>query len=159
MLQVPTKKLTRHSTLPKYGSAGAIGADLFADFTDDVGSVYVLAPGERRLFKTGIAMAIPEGYYGRVAPRSGLAVKQGIMVLAGVIDSDYRGEIGVILFNSGFIHNKPSGTIVPADDVIIKHGDRIAQIIFERADVAHLKVVDELEDTARDAGGFGSTGV
>ena len=147
MLQVPTKKLTRHSTLPKYGSAGAIGADLFADFTDDVGSVYVLAPGERRLFKTGIAMAIPSTHYGRIAPRSGLAYKEGIDVLAGVIDSDYRGNIGVILLNTG------------DEQVFIKHGDRIAQIIFERADVAHLKVVDELEDTTRDAGGFGSTGV
>ena len=92
-------------------------------------------------------MAIPEGHYGRVAPRSGLAVKNFIDVGAGVIDCDYRGALGVVLFNHS------------ADDFHIKPGDRIAQLIIEKISTPDVVEVDDLDETARGAGGFGSTGV
>lgn len=103
--------------------------------------------GKRALIKTGVRASIKYGRYGRIAPRSGLAYKNGIDVLAGVIDSDYRGDIGVILLNTG------------DSDFVIKDGDRIAQIIIEKIDVSLLSVVKDLSDTDRGEGGFGSTGV
>lgn len=106
---------------------------------------YTLKPGERKLFKTGLYMAIPNGLYGRIAPRSGLAYKNGIDVMAGVIDEDYRGEIGVILINLG------------QEDKQINVGDKIAQMIFENYTRCDFTVVDELDDTNRGIGGFGST--
>lgn len=152
MLHIPTKKLTEYAIIPSYGSDGAIGADLYADLSNDpdeygnTGSLWLLPSGRHKLFKTGIAMAIPVTHYGRIAPRSGLAYKKGIDVLGGVIDSDYRGELGVILLNAS------------SEDVVIQHGDRIAQIIFTRADVGAFGEVDELPDSVRGAGAFGSTG-
>ena len=101
----------------------------------------------RVLLKTDIAIAVPSGTYGRVAPRSGLALKNGIDTGAGVIDEDYRGNVGVILFN----HTDTDFTVAA--------GDRIAQLILEAIQTPAVEVVDELEDTARGAGGFGSTGV
>lgn len=92
-------------------------------------------------------MSLPFGQYGRIAPRSGLAYKNGIDVLAGVIDADYRGDVGVILLNTG------------DSDFIIKDGDRIAQIIIEKIDMCELIVVEDLGITDRGEGGFGSTGV
>lgn len=131
---------------PAYGSAGAAGLDLRACLPEDDVSL-TLAPGARVLVPTGLAVAVPEGHYGRVAPRSGLALKQGVDVLAGVIDGDYRGEVGVLVLNTG---DAP---------VVVCHGDRIAQLIVERISRPRPVAVDRLEDSARGAGGFGSTGV
>lgn len=138
------KRLDPYATIPTYGSKGAIGLDLYA--YNPVWKVFI-DPGQRMLVKTGISIAVPEGYYGRVAPRSGLALKAGIDVLAGVIDSDYRGEVGVVLINhSNFIFE-------------IKNGDRIAQLILERADRLAPIETNALPDTERGSDGYGSTGV
>ena len=95
---------------------------------------------------TGVAIAIPPPYYGRVAPRSGLAVKKGIDVLAGVIDAGYRGEVGVVLQN------------LSSEDYLFKKGDRVAQLILEQSNSIAWVELDELEDSTRSDGGFGSTG-
>ena len=107
---------------------------------------FTLKPGERRLIPTGLAFEIPPGYYGRVAPRSGLAVRHGIHTLAGVIDSDFRGECQVLLINLG---DQPMS---------FDAGERIAQLIVERAATCSYGWAEELSDTARASGGFGSTG-
>lgn len=134
---------------PTYGSFEAIGLDLRLDLgAPDAPPVPIHPRGMRRM-PTGLVVAIPAGHYGRIAPRSGLAVKHGIDVLAGVIDSDYRGEIQVILIN----HSDQT--------VHFRHGDRIAQLILEKATRPKLVAVDRIEDlgnTERGAGGFGSTG-
>lgn len=122
-----------------HGSQNAAGYDLYS--TEE----YTLKPLERKLFKTGLKMAIPVGLYGRIAPRSGLAYKRGIDVMAGVIDSDYRGEIGVILINFGQEEKKFS------------IGDAIAQIIFEHYTPATFVRKENLDETVRGEGGFGST--
>ena len=142
------KKLSDKAVIPNKGSVGAAGYDLYTTES------YELKPGERKAFKTDIALAIPEGFYGRVAPRSGLAVKYGIDVLAGVIDSDYRGEILIALNNLG---DKP--VKLP----IIKDGKEtaIAQIIIEGCGTAvgGFIEVDDLNSTQRGVGGFGSTDI
>lgn len=140
------QKLNEHATLPTYGSSGAAGMDLYANFSAEGIGMGSIAPGERRLIKTGIAIAIPRGHYARVAPRSGLAFKNGIAVMAGVIDEDYRGEVGVILINHG------------TEDFVVKHGDRIAQLIIEKYTPCLPIEVSSLDDTTRGVGGFGSTG-
>lgn len=140
------KKLNEFAVTPSYGSAGAAGLDLAANLAEMKGRLYALQPGERKLFKTGISISIPAGHYARVAPRSGLALKSGIDVLAGVIDEDYRGEVGVILLNTG---NEP---------FVVSHGDRIAQLIIEQYTPCLPILVDELDATNRGGGGFGSTG-
>jgi deoxyuridine 5'-triphosphate nucleotidohydrolase len=99
------------------------------------------------MLKTDIAIAVPLGTYGRVAPRSGLALKHGIDVGAGVIDEDYRGNVGVILFNHSDV------------DFIVAAGDRVAQLILEKIETPDVEVVDDLSETVRGGGGFGSTGV
>lgn len=155
------KKLLPHAMLPTTGSASAAGYDLYASF-EKAGDSVVLYPGQRRTIRTGIAVAlvweeiqgdqyfdgvVSAGHYLRVAPRSGLAVKQGIDVLAGVVDLDYRGEVMVALLNTG---DQP---------VTINQGDRIAQLIVES--IAHPEIVetwDELPKTERGDAGFGSTG-
>ena len=131
-------KLNESATLPTKGSAKAAGYDLSSI------DGYTLQPGERRLFKTGLSFEIPEGMYGRIAPRSGLAFKRGIDVLAGVIDEDYRGEVGVILINLG---RNPETFVAK---------DKIAQIIFEFYNDVDI-IEGELENSERGAGGFGST--
>jgi dUTP pyrophosphatase len=140
------KKLSEKAVIPTKGSSGAAGYDLYTTES------YELKPGERKSFKTDVAIAIPEGFYGRVAPRSGLAVKHGIDVLAGVIDSDYRGEILVALIN---LSDTP--ILLP----IIKDGKEtaVAQIIFESCAtvVNGFSVVDDLTDTQRGTNGFGSS--
>lgn len=140
------KKLTDTATIPSKGSTGAAGYDLYAIES------HTLAPGERKAFKTGISLAIPYGVYGRVAPRSGLAVKHGIDVLAGVIDSDYRGEILVALINLGSD---------PITLPIVKDGKEtaIAQIIFESYSNYQFKETENLDSTERGEGGFGSSDV
>lgn len=142
------KRIGEHDLpLPSRATAFSAGFDLRARL--GVGEMCVLDAGERRLIHTGFAAQIPAGWCGLVCPRSGMALR-GITVLnaPGVIDSDYRGEIGVILVNHGSF---PRG---------ILHGDRIAQLVLvPGATVAVLEEVSELDDTARSAGGFGSTGV
>lgn len=137
------KKLSENATLPKKGSAQAAGFDLFA--AEDS----VIAAGGKGIAKTNIAIKMPRGYYGRVAPRSGLAWKKHLDVGAGVIDEDYRGDVGVVLFN----HAK--------EDFEVKKGDRVAQLILEKyaVEVDEVEEVNELDETDRGAGGFGSTGV
>lgn len=146
MPKVMFQQLSQGAFLPTYGSPDAIGVDLYAALS--MGE-HTLWPGERILIKIGIAVAIPEGFYGRIAPRSGSAFKAGIDVLAGVIDPDYRDEIGVLLIN----HGKECYAVRP--------GDRIAQMIFERADRLTPEWVGTvgLPSTVRGKGGFGSTGV
>jgi len=132
------KRLHELAMVPTKGTEGAAGYDFYS--LED----YELKPLERKLFKTGWAMAIPVGKYGRIAPRSGLAFKYGVDVLAGVIDSDYRNEVGVILINLG------------ESSYTVKVGDRISQIIFESYDNYTFEEVDDLTETNR-SGGFGST--
>lgn len=134
------QKLDPNAKLPTRGSEDAIGVDLYA--LEDT----VVMWGDVTKVRTGIAVAIPPGYYGRVAPRSGLAAKNGIDVLAGVIDADYRGELVVLLTT----HREAR--------LRIEAGERVAQLILERADIPVMAVTDQLDDTARGAGGFGSTG-
>lgn len=141
ILQINVKKLSENATIPTQGTSFAAGYDLYA--AEDA----VVVCGTRKLIKTNVSMEITPGYYGRIAPRSGLAYKNGIDVLAGVIDSDYRGDIGVILYNTD-----------KNIDFTVKKGDRIAQIIFEACYTATLNNVDNLDNTLRQAGGFGSTG-
>lgn len=141
---VPVKLLDPRAKLPAYGSASAAGADLYA-LTD--GPVTV-APGESVKLRTGLAVAIPQGYVGLVFARSGLACKGGLAPAnkVGVIDADYRGELMV------FLHNHGSQTQTVED------GDRIAQLMIVPYLTAQFAPADELEDTERGAGGFGSTG-
>jgi dUTP pyrophosphatase len=135
------KKLTEAAIIPTRGHETDAGLDLYS-LKD-----YELYPRNRMLIQTGISLEIPEGYYGRVAPRSGLAVKHGIDVFAGVIDSSYRGELMVLLYNSN-----------ETETFLIKKEDRIAQLIIEKHYNFPIEVVDELGDTNRGSGGFGSTG-
>lgn len=131
--------------LPSYATIGSAGADLRAA----VGTPLVIQPGERALVPTGIAMALPANHEGQVRPRSGLAVKFGLTVLnaPGTIDADYRGEIMVPLINLG------------REEFVVEHGLRIAQLVVAPFYQADFHVVDDLDDTARGDGGFGSTGL
>lgn len=127
--------------MPVRGSEGAAGFDLASAY--DV----VIPAGGKGLVKTDLAIAIPMNTYARIAPRSGLAVKKFIDTGAGVVDYDYRGNVGVVLFNHG------------AEDFEVKRGDRVAQLILERISMAPCVEVQELDATTRGVGGFGSTGV
>lgn len=139
-MNIDIKILNDAAMLPARAKPSDAGADLFSTHDD------AIAPGQRRLIKTGIAVAIPEGHYGRIAPRSGLAWKRGIDVMAGVIDAGYRDELGVVLINL-------------SDEVFnIKRGDRIAQLIIEKCEEVKWNVVGELPESVRGEGGFGSTG-
>lgn len=131
--------------LPAYETEASAGIDIRADLDEP----FSLQPLERTLIKTGLFLEIPKGYEAQVRPRSGLALKNGLTVLnaPGTIDADYRGEIGVILVN---LSQKP---------YVIEDGERIAQIVFARFEQAELVEVNELSETNRGAGGFGSTGV
>ncbi len=130
--------------LPGYATELSAGVDLLAAVEAEV----ILAPGERRLIPSGIAIALPAGVEAQVRPRSGLALKHGITVLnaPGTIDADYRGELGVILINLG------------QEPFTIRRGDRIAQLVIASHAQARWRVVEALDDSARGAGGFGSTG-
>lgn len=140
-MKIEIKKLSKNAVVPTQGSEYAAGYDLYA------AEEGVVLAECRLLVKTNIAVSIPEGYYGRIAPRSGLAYKSGIDILAGVIDADYRGDIGVILYNTDI------------KDFEFKKGDRIAQLIIEKCHNVEWQEVNELEDSVRSDGGFGSTGV
>ncbi len=132
--------------LPSYESAGAAGADVRANLPD--GMSVALQPGERALVPTGLRIEIPQGFEVQVRPRSGLALKHGITLpnTPGTIDSDYRGPLGVIVLNAG------------QQAFEITHGERIAQLIVAPVVQATFEAVETLSDTARGAGGFGSTG-
>jgi dUTP pyrophosphatase len=140
MAYLLVKRLTDKAKIPTKGSAYAAGYDLYA-----AEGATVLANG-RQLIKTGLAMTVPSGHYGRIAPRSGLAVNYGIGVGAGVIDEDFLGEIKILLMNHG------------NNDLLVKEGDRIAQLIIEKISLPEVKEVNELGNTTRGSGGFGSTG-
>jgi dUTP pyrophosphatase len=130
--------------LPAYETPGSAGLDLRAAVPE--GEPMVLAPGARAMVPTGLAFAIPLGFEGQIRSRSGLAVKAGITCLTGTIDSDYRGEIKVVLINLG------------QDDFVIARGERVAQMIIAPVAQARIIEVESLDETARGAGGFGSTG-
>lgn len=136
-------KLAPGAILPEYQTEGSAGFDLHSNMERGIG----LLPGQRALISTGLFMAIPEGYELQIRPRSGIALKKGLTVLntPGTIDSDYRGEIGVILINTG------------VENVIIMPKDRIAQGILKQVEHADFQIVEELNETNR-GGGFGSTG-
>ena len=135
------KRLDPKATLPTRGSHASAGLDLYS--IEDIS----IGPKQRILARTGLAVAVPQGFYGRVAPRSGLAVKNGLDVLAGVIDSDYRGELCCALLNTG-------------DETIeLQQGSRLCQLIIEQIITPTPEWADDLEETSRGAGGFGSTGI
>ena len=135
------KRLFDHGLpVPSRGSEFAVGLDLQA------GEAAVIDPRKRQLIKTGFAVQLPDGHYGRIAPRSGLAYKHGIDVLAGVIDIDYRGDVGVIILNTS---DQP---------FTINVGDKIAQLIVEACSYPDVKEVEDLPETMRGQGGYGSTG-
>lgn len=131
--------------LPSYMSKGAAGMDLYANVQEDI----MIRHGEIKLIPTGIKIALPEGYEAQVRPRSGLAIKEGITILntPGTIDSDYRGEISVILANFG------------TKGFVIKRGDRIAQMVINKYEHIKWSECDELDETERGEGGFGHSGV
>ena len=135
------QKLNNNAALPKRSTDGAAGYDLCA--SQDC----TIPAGGKGLVKTGLSISFPTGLYARIAPRSGLALKKFIDVGAGVVDGDYRGEVGVVLFNHG------------DQDFEVKMGDRIAQLILEKIDTPPVEEVQGLDDTVRGSGGFGSTGV
>ena len=141
-MNVMIKKLQEDALLPQYGSADAAGADLCS--IEEV----TIAPGETKLIHTGLAMAIPQGYGGFIFARSGLATKRGLAPAnkVGVIDADYRGEVMVSLYNQS-----------SAEQTILK-GERIAQLVFLPCPQADFELCNDLDDTARGSGGFGSTG-
>jgi dUTP pyrophosphatase len=138
---VKVKRIHPAAALPERGTNWSAGADLTCV------EAFTLAPGERRLVPTGLVIEIPPGWYGRIAPRSGMAVRHGVDTMAGVMDSDYRGELMVLLINLG---DAP---------VSFSAGDRIAQLIIEHAAVCDYVWDDELSGTRRGDGGFGSTGI
>jgi len=145
-LKIEVLRTNKELPLPTYQTADSAGVDLYANIEDEV---IIPCSGGRSLIPAGIKMQIPQGYEMQIRPRSGLALKYGVSVLntPGTIDSDYRGEIGVVLINHG---NTP---------FVVRSGDRIAQAIFNKVQQATLVEVDELAETARGNNGFGSTGL
>jgi dUTP pyrophosphatase len=144
MREVKVRCVASSGMLPIYISTGSAGADLQAD----IENVLTLKPGERALVPTGLRLEIPAGYEAQVRPRSGLAAGQGVTVLnsPGTIDADYRGEVKVLLINLG------------TDPYILHRGERIAQIIFSPVSRAVFVTVEQIAETERGEGGFGSTG-
>ena len=139
-MSLGVKKLTYDSIIPTRGSSGSVGYDLYSNME------CVIRAAERGCVSTGITIVLPPGVYGRVAPRSGLAVKNGIQIGAGVIDPDYTGEVKVVLFNHG------------DKDFDVKKGDRIAQLVLEKCETPPIEEISIIEDTERGSSGFGSTG-
>ena len=133
-----------HQQLPAYATPQSAGMDLRANLSEPI----TLHPMERRLIPTGLHIALPEGYEAQVRPRSGLALKHGLTVLntPGTIDADYRGEIGVVLIN------------LSQEDFVINDGERIAQMVIARHEHVEWEEVEQLDESIRGAGGFGSTG-
>jgi dUTP pyrophosphatase len=142
-VEISIRRLDPELPLPSYAHPGDAGADLYA--REDV----TLAPGERRLVPTGIALALPEGYVALVHPRSGLAHRAGLSIVnaPGTIDAGYRGEVQVCLVN-----------LDPATPIELRRGDRIAQLVIQQFETATFVEADDLPDSSRGAGGYGSTG-
>ena len=143
MTEISILRLDPGLPLPSYAHLGDAGADLYA--REDVS----LKPGERRLVPTGVALALPDGYVALVHPRSGLAHRSGLSIVnaPGTIDAGYRGEVQVCLVN-----------LDPATPIELRRGDRIAQLVIQRFETATFVEVDDLPDSSRGAGGYGSTG-
>lgn len=141
---VPIKRLDPHVELPTYAYEGDAGLDLRA--AEDV----TLNPFERKLISTGLAIALPDGFAGFVQPRSGLAIKQGLSIVntPGLIDAHYRGELKIIAIN-----------LDPHDPIVVKRGDRIAQLVIQAVPAVTLVEVEQLDKTDRGEGGFGSSGL
>lgn len=142
-LEIAVQQLDPDLPLPAYAHPGDAGADLVS--TVDV----TLAPGERALVPTGIAIALPDGYVALIHPRSGLAARHGLSIVntPGTVDAGYRGEIKVLLIN----HD-------PVEEIVLRRGDRIAQLVVQRYERAAFVAVDTLPDSVRGGGGYGSTG-
>ncbi|KAI8352574.1 dUTP diphosphatase [Mortierella sp. GBAus27b] len=134
------KRMSEKARIPTRGSKQAAGFDLYS------AKAMIIPAKSRDVVPTDLKIALPEGTYGRVAPRSGLAVKHFIDVGAGVVDADYRGELGIVLFNFG------------EKEFAIKEGDRIAQLVIEKIHMCDAEEVEDLDTTERGSGGFGSTG-
>lgn len=146
MLEIKVKKLdNKIEKLPKYETEGSAGFDLRARIDEDI----VIKAGEVKLIKTGLAFELPKGYEGQIRSRSGLALKNNLFVLnsPGTLDSDYRGEICIILANFG------------KNDFVVTDGMRLAQMVISKYEKVEIKEVSELSDTKRGTGGFGSTGI
>jgi len=139
-LTLQIKKLDEEAIVPSKANSSDAGFDLYSTLDT------IIKPDSRKVINTGISIAIPKGHAGLIWPRSGMAVKQGIDVFAGVVDSGYRGEVMVCLYNSS---DSPVG---------ITKGDRIAQILIQPVPLMRIKEVDDLDDTSRGSGGFGSSG-
>lgn len=140
-MNISIKRLSKNATLPNYAHPGDAGMDVYA------AREVKIQPGLREVIPTGIAMEIPEGYVGLVWDKSGRAVKDGLKVMAGVIDAGYRGEVGIVLLN------------VSEDDITIAAGEKIAQILIQPVISPTLVEVEELSDAQRGENGFGSTGI
>ena len=143
MVKIKVQKIKGNAIIPKYAHEGDAGVDLYS--TEE----YLLKPGDMVLVSTGIKVAIPKGYEGQIRPKSGLALKHGLSVVntPGTIDSGYRGEVGIILINLGKKEYK------------IEAGKKVAQLIVNRVEEATFEEVKELDETSRNEGGFGSTGL
>ena len=143
MVSIDIKLLDKSLPVPEYAHKGDAGMDLYSsiDFT--------LKPLERKLVPTGIKVSIPEGYAGFIQPRSGLAIKKGLGLVntPGLIDSGYRGEINAILIN-----------LDSKNDIQIRHGEKICQLVIQKIENADLNITEDLDETSRGEGGFGSTG-
>jgi len=140
MVEVKIKKLKENAVVPSYGREGDAAMDLFS--CED----YVVPAGKRQLVSTGIAMALPEGYWSSIRGKSGLAYKKGISILGGVIEHTYRGEYGVIVLNTG------------DEDFVIRAGDAVAQVVIAPVAKARVEVVEDLDETVRGEGAFGGLG-
>jgi len=142
-MEIRLKQLDKDLPLPSYAYQGDAGCDLYSRIDLE------LKPGQRELVPTGIVLSIPEGYAGFVQPRSGLAAKHGISLVntPGLIDSHYRGEIKVIVIN-----------LDPEKTFRVKRGDKIAQLVIQKVENVKFRVVEELDETERGSGGFGSSG-
>lgn len=140
IVPIKIKKLKPEATIPSYAHPGDAGMDLHS--CED----YILKPGERKLFGTGLSFQLPEGYVSLFWDKSGLAFKNGVTVLAGVIEHSYRGEYGVVLLNTS------------QENFEVKKGQKIAQVLIQPICTAQVEQVEELSETKRGEGGFGSTG-
>ena len=144
MLKIKIKKLSDNAVIPQYMTEYSAGMDIYACTKEEI----ILKPMSRKLIPTGIALSIPKGYEAQIRPRSGLAIKNGITLLnsPGTIDADYRGEIKIILIN------------LSNDDFTINNGDRIAQMVINKTEKITFEITNNLDETNRGEGGFGSTG-
>jgi len=141
MVQVRIHRIDKGVELPKYAKQGDAAFDLRS------AEEKLIKAGHKEVVKSGLRIAVPEGYCGLIWDRSGLAAKHGIHCLAGVLDSGYRGEIGIVIHNLG------------KEDFLVEKNMRVAQMLIQPVESAHLLEVDDLEETSRGAGGFGSTGL